>query len=70
MNALEKALINVSRPGLLCRLEPAAGWLARAAFRPVLSVRRWNRTRRDARALRNMSDHLLKDIGLTRDDVL
>jgi uncharacterized protein YjiS (DUF1127 family) len=30
----------------------------------------WNRVQKDSRALLNMSDHMLKDIGLRRQDVL
>ena len=48
-----------SRPG---------GWLARAACAVTAAGERWLERRRQRRALLELNDNLLKDIGLTRSD--
>jgi len=45
-------------------------WLVRAALKPVKTVRAWNRVQKDTRTLLNMSDHLLKDIGVSKEDLI
>lgn len=43
--------------------------LTRIVRKPVEAAAKWSRFRRDTRALYNMSDHLLRDIGLRREEV-
>ena len=46
------------------------GTLCRLAGRMLLSVARWREERRAIAALRSMSDHQLKDIGLNRTEIV
>jgi uncharacterized protein YjiS (DUF1127 family) len=70
MDATKRAMINVSGLNILGLFEGIGGCLIRAFLRTVEDIRRWNRVQKDSRALLNMSDHMLKDIGLSREDVL
>ena len=49
--------------------EPFALSFARILVRLVRAMAREHRIRRDMRELMTMSDHLLKDIGLTRSQI-
>ncbi|MGF1594054.1 MAG: DUF1127 domain-containing protein [Kiloniellaceae bacterium] len=42
---------------------------AAAAARLLTALRRWYRRHCDLRHLRGLDDHLLRDVGLTRDQV-
>jgi uncharacterized protein YjiS (DUF1127 family) len=47
-----------------------AGACLRAGLRQLVApVRRWHRAQRDARQLMALDDHLLQDIGLSRDEI-
>lgn len=70
MDATKRAMINVSGLNILGLFEGIGRWLFRACLRAVEDFRMWNRVQKDSRALLNMSDHMLKDIGLRREDVL
>jgi uncharacterized protein YjiS (DUF1127 family) len=70
MDATQRALMNVSELNILGLFERIGGWLIRASLKPIKVVRIWNRTQRESRALLNMSDHMLKDIGVSRMDVM
>ncbi|MBZ9557528.1 MULTISPECIES: DUF1127 domain-containing protein [unclassified Modicisalibacter] len=59
----------------LCNASSVAGWLDRAPARRDRLARwrrrlaRWSRLRHERQQLRHLSDAMLRDIGLTRDDV-
>ena len=44
-------------------------WLARVAVRSARAIAEEARVRRDTRELSVMSDHMLKDVGLTRAEI-
>jgi uncharacterized protein YjiS (DUF1127 family) len=69
MNATERALMNVSGLDLLGFFERIGDWLVRAALKPIKALGAWDRIQKENRALLNMSDHMLRDIGLTRENV-
>ncbi len=70
MDVTNRALMNVSGLDILGFLERVGGWLIRVSLRPVKAVRAWNRTQRGRRALLTMSDHMLKDLGISRVDAM
>ncbi|MGD8352956.1 MAG: DUF1127 domain-containing protein [Pseudomonadota bacterium] len=70
MNATQRALMNVSGLDLLGFFERIGRWFTRIILRSVKLVRQWNRNQKTRRTLLNMSDHMLKDIGITRVDAL
>ena len=70
MNATNRAMMNVSGLDLLGLFERIGAWLLGAAYKPFEVVIRWNRTQKDTRTLLNMSDHMLRDIGISREDVM
>jgi len=67
MDITNRALMNVSGLDLLGVFERIVGFIIGAALKPLKAVRKWNRTRMESRALFNMSDHMLRDIGISRD---
>jgi uncharacterized protein YjiS (DUF1127 family) len=69
MDATNRALMNVSGLDILGLFEGIGRWLLRAGLNPIKAIRMWSRVQRDSRALLNMSDHMLKDIGISREDV-
>jgi uncharacterized protein YjiS (DUF1127 family) len=70
MDATRRAMMNVSGLDLLGFAERIARWLIRAVVRPITAVTAWNRTQKKGRALLDMSDHMLKDIGISRVDAV
>jgi uncharacterized protein YjiS (DUF1127 family) len=58
----------VVAPAPRARPRPIASLLA-ACFRTVSALRREAAARRSAAALERLSDHLLKDIGISRSDI-
>ena len=70
MNEVQRALMNVSSLDLLGSFQRAGRWHARVILGAVRTLRQWNRNQKTRRALLNMSDHMLKDIGITRVDAL
>jgi len=70
MNATQRALMNVSGLDLLGFFERIGRWFARAILRSIRAVRQWNHNLKTRRALLAMSDHMLKDIGISRVDAL
>ena len=70
MDATKRAMINVSGLNILGLFEGIGQWLFRACLRAVEDFRMWNRVQKDSRALLNMSDHMLRDIGISREDVM
>lgn len=47
---------------------PALPALAQFALRVAVALTKWDTQRRTRRGLQGLSDHHLRDIGLTRDD--
>ena len=70
MDATNRALMNVSRLDILGFLGRVGGWLLRVSLKLIKAVRAWNRAQKGRRALLTMSDHMLKDIGISRVDAL
>ena len=70
MDVTNRAMMNVSVLDILGFFEGIGRWLIRAALKPIKVIRTWNRNQRTRRALYNMSDHMLKDIGLSRVDAM
>ncbi|TNF46989.1 DUF1127 domain-containing protein [bacterium] len=62
--------MNVSGLDILGIFERIGGWLIRAALKPIKVVRKWNRVQMERRALLNMSDYMLRDIGISRVDAM
>ncbi|MDJ0859837.1 MAG: DUF1127 domain-containing protein [Dinoroseobacter sp.] len=48
---------------------PTLPTLAQIALRVAVAATVWDMQRKTRRGLRDLSDHQLRDIGLTRDDV-
>ena len=70
MDVTNRALMNVSRLDFLGFFERIGRWFAGIARRSARAASEWNRNRRARRALLNMSDHLLRDIGISRGSAL
>ncbi len=70
MDATNRALMNVSGLDILGFMERVGGWLLKTSLKPVKAFRAWNHTQRGRRALLSMSDHMLKDIGISRVDAI
>lgn len=70
MDATKRALMNVSGLDILGFVERVSGWLVRTVLRSVSAIRKWNRRHNTRRALLEMDDHMLKDIGISRADAL
>lgn len=56
-----------SSPARPCRL-PRAGWCGKSRVVELLAL--WIGRRRQRRALAALDDHLLRDLGLTREDAV
>lgn len=63
-------MIRQQRAGLAGILDRAAGALARAAARVARCLVAWNELHHQRRALLEMDERTLKDIGLRREDAL
>jgi uncharacterized protein YjiS (DUF1127 family) len=70
MDATNRAMMNVSGLDILGLFEGIGRWLIRAVLKPIKAFRMWTRVQKDNRALLSMSDHMLKDIGISREDVI
>lgn len=70
MNATQRALMNVSGLDLLSFFERIGRGFAKAVSRGMKAFRQWNQNQKTRRALLTMSDHMLKDIGISRVDAL
>ena len=58
---------QASIPARDARIAPGAWGAARSwAARALIRLMRWHETARERRALLALSDHMLKDIGITR----
>jgi uncharacterized protein YjiS (DUF1127 family) len=70
MDVTNRALMNVTRLDILGFFEGIGGWLIRSVLKSIKALRMWNRVKKDNRALLSMSNHMLKDIGISREDVI
>lgn len=70
MDAAKRTMVHGWGLDVRSIFERAGGRLARVVLKPIEFLAMWRRVRRDTRALQGMSDHLLRDIGLTREEVL
>jgi uncharacterized protein YjiS (DUF1127 family) len=70
MDITNRALMNVSSLDLLNFFEGIGRWLREAVLRSIRTIRQWNRNQKTRKALLNMSNHMLKDIGLSRVDAM
>lgn len=70
MDATKRALMNLSGLDFLGFSERVGGWLGGSAQKFVGTIRRWNHRHRTRRALLDMEDRMLKDIGISRSDAL
>jgi uncharacterized protein YjiS (DUF1127 family) len=70
MDATNRALMNVTRLDILGLFEGIGRWLIRSVLKSIKAFRMWTRVQKDNRALFNMSDHMLKDIGISREDAM
>ena len=70
MDATKRALTNLPGLNILDFFERIGRWSATAATSITSTIREWNRRQRTRKALLEMSDHLLKDIGISRADAL
>ena len=70
MDATKRALMNLSGLDFLGFSERVGGWLGGSVLGFVRTIRKWNRRYRTRRALLEMEDHILKDIGVSRSDAL
>lgn len=70
MNATNRAMMNLSGLDLLGFFERFGRRTTAIAARSLGAIRQWNRNQKTRRALVSMSDHMLKDIGISRVDAL
>ena len=70
MIATKRAQVNLSGLDFLDFFERTGRWAANAATIITSSIREWNRRQSTRKALLEMSDHMLKDIGISRADAL
>ena len=70
MIATKRAQVNLSGLDFLDFVERTGRWAANAATSITSSIRVWNRRQSTRKALLEMSDHMLKDIGISRADAL
>jgi uncharacterized protein YjiS (DUF1127 family) len=70
MDVTNRAMMNVSGLDILGLFEGIVRWLIRAVLKPIKAFRMWTRVQKDTRAILNMSDHMLKDIGISREDAM
>ena len=70
MDITNRTLMNVSVLDIRGFFERIGGWLIRATLKHIKVIKIWNRNQKTRRALFNMSDHMLKDIGISRVDAM
>ena len=74
MDATNRAMMNVSGLDILGFMGRAGKWTGRLLLRIslglIMSFRAWNQTQRGKRAMLTLSDHMLKDIGISRVDAI
>ena len=70
MDATKRALINLPGLNILDFFERIGRWSANAATGITSTIREWNHRQSSRKALLEMSDHLLKDIGISRAEAL
>ena len=74
MDATNRAMMNVSGLdilGFMGKVARVVGSLVfRAAMGTVNGIRAWNQAQKGRRALLSMSDHMLKDLGISRVDAI
>jgi uncharacterized protein YjiS (DUF1127 family) len=62
-------LVNLQHTAALAPPVPQSSGLMRTMSGAVRSLARWLETRRQLRALTELDDRLLRDVGLSREDV-
>ncbi len=70
MDATNRALMNVSGLDILGFTERVGRWILRMTLKTVRAYMAWRRTQRGRKALLSMSDHMLKDLGISRVDAI
>jgi uncharacterized protein YjiS (DUF1127 family) len=70
MDTTKRELMNLSGLHSPDYLERIGRWSANAAASITGTIREWNRRQKTRKALLEMSDHLLKDIGISRIEAL
>jgi uncharacterized protein YjiS (DUF1127 family) len=70
MAATKKAFMNISGLYVVDFFERIGRWSADAAASIKSTLREWNRRQSTRKALLEMNDHLLMDIGISRADAL
>ena len=70
MDVTNRAMMNVSGLDILGLFEGIVRWFIRTVLKPIKAFRMWTRIQKDNRALLNMSDHMLKDVGISREDAM
>jgi len=70
MDVTRRAMMNLSSLDLLGFFERIGRWFTRVVLHSLKVVRQWNRNQKTRRALLAMSDHMLKDLGISRVDAL
>ncbi len=70
MDATNRAMMNVSGLDVLGFFERTGSWFIRGALKPFKALRKWNQNQKGSRALLSMSDHMLKDLGISRVDAI
>ena len=70
MDVTKRALMNLSGLDILDYFERTGKLFASAAADISGAIRKWNRRHTTRKALLDMSDHMLKDIGISRAEAL
>jgi uncharacterized protein YjiS (DUF1127 family) len=70
MEATKRAHVNLSGLEILDFFERIGRWSANSATSITSTIRKWNHRQSTRKALLEMSDHLLKDIGISRAEAL
>ena len=70
MDTTKRALMHNSGLEIPDFFERIGRWPASAAATITGTIRKWNHRYNTRKALLDMSDHLLKDIGITRTEAL
>jgi uncharacterized protein YjiS (DUF1127 family) len=70
MDATKRVLINLPGLNIPDFFERIGRWSANAGTSITSTIREWNRRQSSRKALLEMSDHLLKDIGISRAEAL
>lgn len=63
-------MMNVSGLDILGFSGKVGRWLFKILLKPVKAFGAWNRRQRGKRELLSMSDHMLKDLGISRVDAI